>query len=85
MAHCWDLRGCDEEMQSRCPHNTPGEPCPPDCNFAACDRPTHQVAYGLAMFDNPDVDRGVPVKEICRTCTFFIQHGPTIKEAEPCA
>lgn len=85
MAHCWDLRGCDEEMQSRCPHNAPGEPCPGDCNFAACYRPTHKVAYGLAMFDNPDVDRSVPVKEICRVCTFFIEHGPKVKGSTPCA
>lgn len=82
MAFCWELRGCDEEMQSRCPHNTPGEPCPPDCNFSACYRPTHEVAQGLAIFDNPDVDRSAPVKEICRVCTFFIKNGPVIsKEA----
>ncbi len=84
MAHCWDLRGCDEEMQSRCPHNTPGEPCPPNCNFAICDRPTHKVALGLSILDNPDVDRSVPVKEVCRACSFFINNGPKIKE-RPCA
>ena len=35
MAQCWERRGCDEEMMSRCPHNIPGEPCPADCRFAA--------------------------------------------------
>ena len=34
MAQCWERRGCDEEMMSRCPHNIPGEPCPADCRFA---------------------------------------------------
>ena len=33
MAQCWERRGCDEEMMSRCPHNIPGEPCPADCRF----------------------------------------------------
>ena len=42
---CWELRGCyeDAEMNGRCPHNIPGEPCPADCHFAACFRPTHVV------------------------------------------
>ena len=84
MAHCWDLRGCDEEMQSRCPHNTPGEPCPSECKFSACERPTHKVALGFSILDNPDVDRSVPVKEVCHACTFFIQNGPKVKET-PCA
>ena len=43
MAQCWERRGCDEEMMSRCPHNIPGEPCPADCRFAACTRSTHEV------------------------------------------
>lgn len=80
MAFCWEKRGCDEEMQSCCPHNIPGELCPTECNFAACDRPTHEVAYGLSMLDNPDVDRNAPVKEVCRVCKFFIEHGPVIKK-----
>ena len=80
MAFCWELRGCDEEMQSRCPHNVPGEPCPSDCNFSACDRRTHQVAEGLAILDNPEVDRSAAVKEVCRACIFFIQNGPSIHD-----
>lgn len=78
MPHCWEVRGCDAEMQSRCPHNIPGEPCPSECNFSACDRPTHEVALGFALLDNPDVDRAVACKEVCRACTFFISHGPKV-------
>lgn len=82
MAHCWELRGCDEEMQSRCPHNLPGARCPGDCKFAVCDRPTHEVAWGLDMLANPEVDREVAVKEYCRTCKFFIAHGPVVGSPE---
>lgn len=82
MPFCWELRGCDEEMMGRCPHNTPGELCPADCAYAACHRSTHQVALGFAILENPQVDRAAAVKEVCRMCTFFINNGPTVsKEA----
>lgn len=80
--HCWETRGCDEEMASRCPHNIPGERCPGDCKFAVCDRPTHETAWGLDMLENPDVDREVVVKEFCLTCKFFIAHGPKVGSPE---
>ncbi len=80
--HCWETRGCDEEMASRCPHNIPGERCPGDCKFAVCDRPTHETAWGLDMLENPDVDREVVVKEFCLTCKFFIAHGPKVGSSE---
>ena len=80
--HCWETRGCDEEMASRCPHNIPGERCPGDCKFAVCDRPTHETAWGLDMLENPDVDREVVVKEFCLTCKFFIAHGPKVGAPE---
>ena len=73
---CWEQRGCDEEMQGRCPHNVPGETCPAECHFAACDRPTHQVTQDpLALLD-PDIDFDAAVKEGCRICEFFLTHGP---------
>ncbi len=53
MPKCWEMRGCDEEMQSYCPHNIPGEPCPADCQFAACLRPTHAVATDPVVLLNP--------------------------------
>lgn len=80
--HCWETRGCDEEMASRCPHNIPGERCPGDCKFAVCDRPTHETAWGLDMLENPDVDREVVVKEYCLSCKFFIAHGPKVGSPE---
>ncbi|ACV22532.1 hypothetical protein [Slackia heliotrinireducens] len=75
---CWNMRGCDDEMQSRCPHNLGNDYCPGDCKFAACDRPTHKVAVGWDLLLNPEVDRSAAVKEVCRTCMFFIEHGPVI-------
>lgn len=76
MPHCWELRGCDEEMQSRCPHNIPGEPCPQDCHYAACRRPTHEFADPIDALLNPSIDHSAAVKETCRLCTFFLEHGP---------
>ena len=52
MEKCWERRGCDEEMQGRCPHNMPGEPCPSECNFAACVRKTHVVTDDLDLILN---------------------------------
>ncbi len=81
MAKCWELRGCDEEMQSRCPHNIPGESCPTECNFSSCDRPTHKPVTDILDLLNPELDYDASVKEVCRMCTFFLQHGPKISES----
>lgn len=80
MAKCWELRGCDDEMMSRCPHNVPGEPCPADCHFAACVRPTHAVCEDFALLLNPERDYEAAVKEVCRFCEHFLLHGPQFSE-----
>ena len=82
MAACWELRGCDEEMQSRCPHNTPGEACPMECHYAACDRPTHASTTDLDLLLNPDRDYSAAVKEVCRLCEHFLKNGPELAEGE---
>lgn len=76
MAMCWELRGCDEEMQSRCPHNIPGEPCPAECHFAVCERPTHKVIDDPLLMLDPDINFDAAIKEGCRICSFFIEHAP---------
>ena len=76
MAQCWERRGCDEEMMSRCPHNIPGEPCPADCRFAACMRSTHEVCQDFNKLLNPERDYDAAVKEVCRFCEHFLEHGP---------
>lgn len=78
MAHCWEMRGCDEEMQSRCPHNCEEDTCPADCHFAACDRPTHVVSSNLDLLFRVDLDRSANVKDICGFCEFFLEHGPSV-------
>lgn len=86
MAHCWEQRGCDDEMRGRCPHNIPGEPCPAECHFAACDRPTHKPVTDILMLLNPDLNYDAAIKEVCRTCEFFLTKGPgrdTIEETAP--
>ena len=80
VSHCWEMRGCDDEMQERCPHNTPGEPCPADCHYAACHRPTHEVCDDFELLLNPDLGYDAAVKEVCHFCTFFLTHGPSIDE-----
>ena len=81
---CWELRGCyqDEELNGRCPHKIPGEPCPADCHFAACDRPSHKVATDICMILNPDLKYDAAVKEICRVCENFLTNGPCFEEGE---
>lgn len=80
MAKCWEARGCDDEMQSRCPHNTPGEPCPADCHYAACHRPTHEVCDDFELLLNPERDYDAAIKEVCHFCTFFLTNGPCMSE-----
>ncbi len=75
-AMCWEQRGCDEEMQSRCPHNAPNESCPPDCHYAACGRPTHVVASDFDLLLNPELEYDAAIKDICRFCEFFLKQGP---------
>lgn len=80
MGACWERRGCDEEMMSRCPHNVPGEACPAECHFAACDRPTHVVTSDFALLLNPERDYDASAKEVCRFCEFFLTKGPKVGE-----
>lgn len=81
MANCWERRGCDDEMMSRCPHNVPGEPCPADCHYAACFRATHVVATDFNVMLNPDRNYDAAVKEVCRICEHFLKNGPDVDPA----
>jgi hypothetical protein len=78
MAKCWELRGCDDEMMSECPHNEPGERCPSRCAFAKCDRPMHAVASDAALVFDPWADRKEAIREECTYCVFFLEKGPRI-------
>lgn len=84
MEKCWEKRGCDEELQGRCPHNVPGEPCPADCHYAACHRKTHVVCDDFDLLLNPERDYDMAIKQVCRFCEHFLKHGPnTADRAEP--
>jgi hypothetical protein len=78
MAKCWESRPCDEDMQSRCPHNNPGERCSSRCGFARCDRPSHQATSDPALIFDLTVDRAAAIKEQCTFCSFFLTNGPRI-------
>lgn len=76
---CWSNRGCDDEMQSRCPHAIdPTEQCPLSCMFAKCDRPTHATTGNPDLIFDPTVDRSKAAKEICTACAFFLTSGPRL-------
>jgi len=83
MTHCWELRGCDEEMQSRCPHNIPTEACPADCFYANCILPGHLVETDIDLLLNPELDYEAAVKQVCRFCNFFLTKGPQFVERDP--
>lgn len=77
MAKCWETRGCDEEMQAGCPHAIlETDRCPSRCNFAMCDRSTHEVTSDPALIFATGIDRDAPVKEGCLFCAFFLTNGP---------
>lgn len=78
MAKCWETRGCDDEMMSRCPHVNPTERCPSRCAFAQCDRPSHAPSSDPALIFDPTVDRDAAMKEQCTFCAFFLTNGPRI-------
>jgi len=80
MARCWEQRGCDEQMQSECPHATEFfDNCPTKCAFAACDRPTYELTIDPDLIFSADVDRSVAIKDGCTYCAFFLQHGPRVE------
>ncbi len=80
MAKCWEMRGCDEEMQADCPHSVElMDRCPTKCAFAeACPRPTHVVTTDPDLIFDPSIDREAVIKETCLSCEFFLKHGPRV-------
>jgi hypothetical protein len=79
MAKCWELRGCDEEMQRDCAHpNELGDRCPTKCAFAACERKSHELAMDPELLFDPEVDRSVAIREECLGCAFFLRNAPRL-------
>lgn len=80
MTVCWEMRGCDDEMQSECPHaQSREEMCPTKCAFAGCDRPQHELTTDPALIFSPDVDREAAIKQTCLYCAHFLTRGPRIR------
>lgn len=81
MARCWEMRGCDEEMQSECLHSTTfHDRCPTKCAFAHCDLPQNEITSDPELVFDPDIDREVAVKETCLFCAFFLRKGPRLSQ-----
>lgn len=80
MAKCWELRGCDEEMQGECPHSTVfHDNCPAKCAFAGCDRPTYEITSDPELIFSTEVDRSAARRDHCMSCAFFLTNGPRIQ------
>lgn len=77
---CWERRGCEGEQNNfdHCPHYELNGKCPIDCAFAECQRPTYKQVTGLDLLLDPYIDRDACIKEYCRTCEFYLTHGPKI-------
>ena len=81
MAKCWELRGCDEEMQAECPHSAKFfDRCPTKCAFATCAKPDHEVTTDAELIFKVNIDREVAIKEECLLCAFFLRNGPSLDE-----
>ncbi len=77
MPNCWEMRGCDEEMQANCAHHTTfHDRCPTKCAFAECDMPQRELTTDPALIFLPEVDRDQAIKETCLFCVFFLKKGP---------
>ncbi len=82
MRVCWEERGCDEEMESYCPHAFASDDgvCPAECNYTFCTREQHVRATSIDLLLDATVDRTAAVKESCRFCEFFLKNGPRLAQ-----
>jgi hypothetical protein len=79
VAKCWELRGCDAEMEADCVHaETRAERCPSRCSFSQCYRPTAGVTSDPALVFDPTVERTAAIREVCLYCPFFLTNGPRV-------
>jgi hypothetical protein len=79
MARCWEMRGCDEEMQSRCMHSTTlHDRCPTKCAWGFCRLPQNELTTDPALVFAPEPDRSKAVKDSCLHCVLFLTKGPKL-------
>ncbi|MDR2587576.1 MAG: hypothetical protein LBC23_04880 [Coriobacteriales bacterium] len=77
---CWSLRGCDEEMWSRCPHAIASVDgvCPAECYYTICQRNQRQLTSDINLLLDSSVDRRAAIKENCLNCAFFLKNAPRV-------
>lgn len=79
MAKCWELRGCDDEMQAECAHAVEfKDNCPTKCAFSTCHRSTYELTTDPDLILSAEVDRSVAIKDDCMFCTFFLKNAPRL-------
>ncbi|MCQ2751640.1 MAG: hypothetical protein MJ189_00815 [Coriobacteriales bacterium] len=80
---CWEKTGCaDLVLNGQCPHKL-AKNCPLDCYYACrCHNPQHVRTSVMESFDHPEIDFDACQKEICRTCKFYLEHGPKLSNSK---
>lgn len=80
MARCWEMRGCDEEMQAECSHSsTFHDRCPTKCAWGFCRLPQNEITTDPALVFAIGPDRDKAVKDSCLQCVFFLTRGPRVE------
>ena len=65
-------------MENECPHNRSDcyNPCPQECHYTRCERPTYAAATNIDLILDASVDRSAAIKRSCYMCEYFLTHGP---------
>lgn len=70
---CWQIRPCDEEMQSRCAHPQVPEQCPVKCIFGQCHKPQRKLVEDFSLHATFSGTFDEVVKEECFFCEVFLR------------
>lgn len=70
---CWEIRPCDEDMQSRCAHPQVPERCPVKCVFGQCQRPQRVLVEDFSLHACAMGDCADAVKDECLFCEVFLK------------
>lgn len=70
---CWEIRPCDDEMQSRCAHAQAPERCPTKCVFGQCHRPQRRLVEDFTLMACVMGDCEDAIKDECLFCEVYLK------------
>ena len=73
--HCWEVRGCPEDMELHCPFARANAPCELNCHFTFC--PAGQdfnIMENVLESIGLSVEKGGAVKEQCFSCRVYLKY-----------